>query len=217
MGSWVLYGLGTENQDLPGFVFMGGAPRGGVQNHASVFLPASYQATSLRKGERMDNLGNGNQAAQRHELDLIRAMDQKLLERQQVNPDLEAVIHSFELGFRMQSAVPRLLDTSGETKQTLALYGIGKGETDSFGRQCLVARRVAERGGGRNTTLNKDVSLDRQVLRKGVRPAVAAARWEGHSFERLTPQPAMGRSREGCRSGPRSHPGGRGTRPPRRR
>ena len=128
VGSWVLYGLGTENQDLPGFVFMGGTPRnGGVQNYASAFLPASYQATALRKGERMDNLGNGNLEAQRRELDLIRAMDQKLLQRQQVNTELEGVIHSFELGFRMQSAVPRLLDLSGESKQTLALYGIGKG------------------------------------------------------------------------------------------
>lgn len=146
VGSWVLYGLGAENQELPGFVFMGGAPNGGVQNYASAFLPASYQATALRKGERMDNLGTGNRDAQRRELDLLRAMDEKLLQRQQVNTELESVIHSFELGFRMQSAVPRLLDVSAESKQTLALYGIGKGETDSFGRQCLVARRFAEAG-----------------------------------------------------------------------
>jgi hypothetical protein len=146
MGSWVLYGLGAENQDLPGFVFMGGAPNGGVQNYASAFLPASYQATSLRKGERMDNLANGNPEAQRRELDLIRSMDQKMLQRQQTNPELEGVIHSFELGFRMQSAVPRVLDFSSESKQTLDLYGIGKGAADEFGRQCLVARRFAEAG-----------------------------------------------------------------------
>lgn len=73
-------------------------------------------------------------------------MDQNLLKRQQVNAELEGVIHSFELGFRMQSAVPRLLDTRGETKQTLALYGIDKPETRSFGQQCLLARRLAEAG-----------------------------------------------------------------------
>ena len=146
VGSWVLYGLGAENQDLPGFVFMGGAPNGGVQNHASAFLPASYQATALRKGERMDNLDNRNVDGQRRELDLIRTMDRDLLQRQEVNPDLEGVIHSFELGFRMQSAVPRVLDLSHESKQTLALYGIGKGPTNSFGQQCLMARRFAEAG-----------------------------------------------------------------------
>jgi hypothetical protein len=146
VGSWVLYGLGTENQDLPGFIFMGSTRTGGVQVHASAFLPASFQATRMREGERMDNLGTGNLEAQRRELDLIRAMDQNLLQRQQVNPELEGVIHSFELGFRMQSAVPRVLDLRGESKQTLALYGIDKAETSAFGRQCLVARRFAEAG-----------------------------------------------------------------------
>ncbi len=147
MGAWVLYGLGTENQDLPGFVFMGGTPRtGGVQSYASAFLPASYQATALREGERMDNLASGNVGPQRRELDLTRSMDQRLLQRQQVNPELEGVIHSMELGFRMQSAVPRVLDLASESRQTLALYGIDRAETRSFGQQCLVARRFAEAG-----------------------------------------------------------------------
>jgi hypothetical protein len=146
LGAWTLYGLGTENQDLPGFIFMGSPPNGGVQNYASAFLPASFQATPLRQGERMDNLTAGNLDAQRRELDLTRAMDSRLLERQRVNPHLEGVIHSFELGFRMQSAVPRLLDLRDETRETQALYGIDRPETSDFGRKCLLARRFAEAG-----------------------------------------------------------------------
>lgn len=144
LGSWLLYGLGSESQSLPGYVIMSPPSKGGAQNYGSAFLPATYQAT--RVGEKFPYAARGSEEMRRRELDLIQSMNKNLLERHKVNAELEGVIHSFELGFRMQDALPKLMNISGETKQTQAMYGIGNKVTGRFSRQCLIARRLAEAG-----------------------------------------------------------------------
>ncbi len=155
MGSWLLYGLGTENQDLPGFVTISPPNNlGGAQNYSNAFLPAAYQATRVGfqgtpvAQARIGNLSNGQStSAQRRQLDLLQSLNQGLLQRQQVNTELEGVIDSYELAFRMQNSVPQLMDLSRESRQTQTMYGIGQGgQTDDFGRQCLMARRFIESG-----------------------------------------------------------------------
>ena len=147
MGSWVLYGLGTENKSLPGFITInppGGV--GGAQNYGSAFLPAAFEGTKL-DGGHMDNIASAlPPASQRRQIDLVQSMNRDLLKRSGENPQIEGVIESFELGFRMQSAVPGVMDLSKESPRTLAEYGIGESGTDTFGRQCLMARRFAEAG-----------------------------------------------------------------------
>lgn len=155
MGSWLLYGLGTENQDLPGFVTISPPTGlGGAQNYSNAFLPAAYQATRIgyqgtpvaqaRIGNLTSNLSSGSQ---RQQLDLLQSLNQGLLQRQQVNVELEGVIDSYELAFRMQNAIPQLMNLNSESQRTLDMYGIGAGKpTDDFGRQCLMARRFAEAG-----------------------------------------------------------------------
>ncbi|MBM3982575.1 MAG: DUF1501 domain-containing protein [Planctomycetes bacterium] len=170
LGAWVLYGLGTENQNLPGFVTITPpADLGGAQNYGNAFLAAAYQATRI--GELGDNvaaakIGNLTPAttsdAQRRQIDLIQAMNRDLLDRGGKDQAVEGLIDSYELGFRMQKALPDVLDLSKETAKTLEMYGIsgkaaggnGKnnkpaqaaGGTDNFGRQCLMARRLVEAG-----------------------------------------------------------------------
>ncbi len=155
MGSWLLYGLGTENQDLPGFITISPPTNlGGAQNYSNAFLPAAYQATRVGyQGTPVAQSRIGNLTSdlsgpmQRRQLDLLQSLNQGLLERQQVNAELEGVIDSYELGFRMQNAVPQLMDLNRESRSTLELYGIGAGRaTDDFGRQCLMARRFVEAG-----------------------------------------------------------------------
>ncbi len=155
MGAWTLYGLGTENQDLPGFVTIKPLDRlGGAQNYGSAFLPAVYQGTRIgstgdsAKTVKFGNIENDlyTDALQRQQIDLVQNMNRRLAERQKQNTEIDGVIESYELAFRMQSAVPRLLNTDGETKETFEKYGIGNGPTDDFGRQCLMARRFAEAG-----------------------------------------------------------------------
>ncbi len=155
MGSWVLYGLGTENQDLPGFVTIKPLDRlGGAQNYGSGFLPAVYQGTRIgsssdsAKGVKFGNIKNEefSEPLQRKQIDLVQAMNRRLAERQEANTEIEGIIESYELAFRMQAAVPKLLDVAGESKATFDKYGIGAGTTDDFGRQCLMARRCAEAG-----------------------------------------------------------------------
>jgi hypothetical protein len=155
MGSWITYGLGTENQNLPGFLTI--CPtltHGGVNNWSSAFLPAVYQGTPLGNAsvpaERalipfIENAETPRRL-QRLELDLLAEMNRERL--QQTGPDqvLEGRIDSFELAFRMQTAAPELQDISGETAATLKLYGLDDDKTKNFGRQCLMARRFAERG-----------------------------------------------------------------------
>jgi hypothetical protein len=155
VGAWMLYGLGTENQDLPGFITIKPPARlGGAQNYGSSFLPAIYQGTPLgRTGQalkdaRVGNLSNPqfSREAQRKQIDLLQSLNRDLADRQPSNSQIEGVIQSYELAFRMQTAVPKLLDLSSETSESLELYGIGNGPTDDFGRQCLLGRRFLEAG-----------------------------------------------------------------------
>ena len=154
-GAWVLYGLGSENQDLPGYITIN-PPKilGGAQNYGSAFLPACYQGTAMGEmGRRVKDIGVRNissdllpSQARRRQMDLTRSMNRTLLERRQVDPQVEGVISSLELGIRMQSAVPDAMDLSRESAATLAMYGVDQKDTDDFGRQCLLARRFAEAG-----------------------------------------------------------------------
>jgi hypothetical protein len=165
LGAWTLYGLGTENENLPGFITLNPpADNGGAQNYGSAFLPAIYQGTKiggsqlpdlyaafLKKdvapGPPMRNIENPNvsKEVQRAQLDLIRGLNQHKLERDGFHPQIEGAIESFELAFRMQSEVPEVLEMRNEPEHIRKLYGIGEGK-DQFARQCLLARRLAEAG-----------------------------------------------------------------------
>ena len=163
LGAWTLYGLGTENASMPGFISIGQA-RGAAQNFGSAFLPAIYQGTSLsNSGGRRNNSGRRRMASseslvpdirnprltsqqQQQQLDFIQKLNQENLKREEHQPGVEGVIESYELAFRMQSAMPELMDISDESQQTLNAYGINQGPTDAFGKQCLLARRFAESG-----------------------------------------------------------------------
>ncbi|MCP4785578.1 MAG: DUF1501 domain-containing protein [Fuerstiella sp.] len=154
MGSWVIYGLGTENQNLPAFVTI--CPtlaHGGVNNWGSAFLPAHCQGTPIGNASvaavnatvkhiRNDRISS---LAQRRQLDLIREMNKAHLEVTGRDQALEGRLNSFELAFRMQSAMPEVQDLSGETAATQKLYGMDDAVTEDFGRQCLMARRFLER------------------------------------------------------------------------
>ncbi len=156
VGAWTLYGLGTENQDLPGFITLSPpVDSGGAQSYGSAFLPAINQGTRIGTAKtpvaqvKIKNLSNPRLtlAAQREQLDLIQSLNRDLRQPEQVNTQLEGVIESYELAFRMQSELPRVMDLAGETRATLEMYGIGDGlATDDFGRQCLLARRFVESG-----------------------------------------------------------------------
>jgi hypothetical protein len=154
LGAWSLYGLGTANENLPGFITLTPPSAfGGAQNYGSAFLPAIYQGTRIgSEGRQMANAEvrnletNLSPAAQRDELELIQALNREKLARDKVNPDVEGVIESYELAFRMQSQMPAVMDFSKETDATKKLYGIGEAGTDDFGRKCLLARRFVEAG-----------------------------------------------------------------------
>ena len=155
VGSWVLYGLGTENQDLPGFITLKPPARlGGAQNYGSAFLPALYQGTRIGqnrqsiKDAKIGNIANSEFSGdvQRKQIDLLQSLNRDLLKRHETNSQLEGVIESYELAFRMQTAVPKLMDLSDESASTFKQYGIGEGPTDDFGQMCLMARRFAEAG-----------------------------------------------------------------------
>jgi hypothetical protein len=154
LGSWVVYGLGTQNNSLPGFITI--CPtrgHGGVINYGNAFLPAVYQGTAIGNAStpassaRVRHLTNSQLTLgqQRRQLDLLQAMNRAHLERAG-DDRIDAVIESYELAFRMQSAMPRLTDLSGESRATRALYGIDQKTTEDFGRQCLLARRFAAAG-----------------------------------------------------------------------
>ncbi len=181
MGAWSLYGLGTENENLPGFIAIN--PRsdnGGAQLYGSGFLPASYQATPVRLGggrnnasgdaiPHIDNERFGTKS-QREQLDLVQRLNRERLKREKTDRELEGVIESYELAFRMQAEVPDLVDFADEDKKTLEMYGVGKEPTDDFARQCLLARRFAEKGvrfievshGGWDTHRNMREELTKQ-------------------------------------------------------
>jgi hypothetical protein len=155
MGSWITYGLGSENQDLPGFITI--CPtlaHGGVKNWGSAFLPAEFQGTPLGNASRPSTEARVkyarnrwlNRSQQRMQLDLLADVNKQILREAGPALDLEARINSFELAFRMQSSMPAVEDISRETAQTLQLYGMDEEITQDFGRQCLLARRFAERG-----------------------------------------------------------------------
>ena len=155
-GAWVLYGLGTQNRDLPGFITIN-PPKilGGAQNYGSAFLPACYQGTAMgRLGRPVKDLALGNLSTDRlpaglrpGQIDLLRGMNRELLARRGGgDAGVEGVIESLELGVRMRDAVPGVMDLSRESAETLRLYGIDGGDADDFGRQCLLARRFAEAG-----------------------------------------------------------------------
>ena len=154
VGAWVTYGLGTENQDLPGFlVLCPSAAKGGPRNYANAFLPTHYQGTVLGRAGVSVQQANFRHitnervplADQREQLRFLQALNRE--QAGTANDDqLEATIDSFELAFRMQQRAPGIMDLSGETAATLQQYGIGESATDDFGRQCLLARRFAEAG-----------------------------------------------------------------------
>jgi hypothetical protein len=150
MGSWVVYGLGTENQNLPGFVVICPAPVfQGAQLWSSSFLHSAYQGTLVRDlNNPIANLQNptANPTDQRAHLDALLQLNEMHRRERIIDSPLEARIASFELAFRMQREAPEAFDLSRETAQTHRLYGIGQGPTDLFGRQCLMARRLVERG-----------------------------------------------------------------------
>ena len=149
-GAWVTYGLGSENQDLPGFIAIGAGPIiEGARQYGSSFLPASYQGTFVSDlAQPLKNLANSlvSRAAQRRELDGLRRLNE-LHQRQRADDlRLAARVQSFELAYRMQVAAPEAFDITGETSSTAAMYGLDNPQTANFGKQCLLARRLAERG-----------------------------------------------------------------------
>jgi hypothetical protein len=148
MGAWLLYGLGTENQDLPGYVTINPPPNfGGAVNYGTAFLPARFQGTRLSDNGEMPNLrGQTPAPLQRRQLDLIQAMNRDLAARPGAPDQVEGVIQSYELAFRMQNRVPELLDISREPRRVLDAYGVKPGPAGSFARQCLMARRLSEAG-----------------------------------------------------------------------
>ena len=155
MGSWVIYGLGTINQNLPGFITISPPSFiGGPQTYGSAFLPAVYQGTPIGNDStplsqaQIRHIRNLQTPLdlQRQQLDFLQELNRAHLQQAKVDAQLEGVIESYELAFRMQTEAPKLADISGESKATLDLYGIEQRPTDNFGRQCLLARRFAERG-----------------------------------------------------------------------
>ena len=183
-GAWTLYGLGTENENLPGFITLNPpSDNGGAKNYGSSFLPANFQGTRIgtnqiprfyaklmgvdqEPGPPLKNIGNARRspAEQRRQLDLIRDLNQQKLRRDLQHPEIEGAIESFELAFRMQDEVPQLLKLDPESQSTLDAYGIGSGlPTDRFGQQCLMARRMAQ-AGVRFIELTSPVGWDHHFL-----------------------------------------------------
>jgi hypothetical protein len=153
IGSWISYGLGSENADLPAFVSISPpATHGGPRNYGSAFLPAAHQGTTVGRAGKLGKDASfrfldasGDSAGQMRKLDLLQAMNREHFERTRHAP-VEGMIQSMELAFRMQREAPGVMDIENEPAHIKALYGIGDGVTDNYGRQCLLARRFAESG-----------------------------------------------------------------------
>ncbi len=163
LGAWTLYGLGTENDSMPGFIALN-PPAASAQNFGSSFLPAIYQGTKVGRtqgrgpgqamrgaansGPQLPDISNPRQSkqSQRNQINLIQSLNRQKLERDVQQPDVEGVIESYELAFRMQDVLPDLMDISKESEKTMAMYGINEEDTNDFGRQCLMARRFVESG-----------------------------------------------------------------------
>lgn len=167
VGAWTLYGLGSENENLPGFITLSPpSDNGGAKNYGSAFLPAAYQATKIgsnqipefyaklmgveeEPGPPLKNVENEftSRHRQREQLDFIQRLNEEKLSKEAYQPEVEGAIKSFELAFRMQAEIPSVMDMGAESAKTLEDYGIGMGRaTDRFGRQCLLARRLVEAG-----------------------------------------------------------------------
>jgi len=154
IGSWVSYGLGTENENLPSFVTLNPTQgHGGVGNWSSAFLPAVHHGTYIGGGKSRDGkpaiayLGDGKPSVrQRAQLDFLADLNREHLAQTGPDSELEARIQSFELAFRMQTEAPEVFDLSGESEATRKLYGLDQPTTEHMGRQCLLARRLSERG-----------------------------------------------------------------------
>ncbi len=159
IGAWTLYGLGTENQNLPGFVSLS-PPPSSSRNYGSAFLPAIYGGTKVGRSERGNRFGRDredvsipdikhrslNQSQQRKQLNFIQDLNREKLKREAFQPEVEGLIESYELAFRMQSAMPEVMDLSNETQATRQMYGVDDPTTATFGKQCLLARKFVETG-----------------------------------------------------------------------
>lgn len=152
MGAWASYGLGTENENIPGFISI--HADSDVRAYGSAFLPAAHQGTvisqipqnSKESAIRFLNDPQTTEEAQRRQIDFVQAANRRLLNRVGEDRVMEGVIDSFELAFRMQAETPKLVDLSTEASETLSLYGVGEKATDKNGRACLLARRLCEAG-----------------------------------------------------------------------
>ena len=155
VGAWVTYGLGSVSRNLPSFVVMydtlgRGIPKGHAQNWGAGFLPGIFQGTALKsQGPPIDDLVRGPEmtdARQRAQLDLVARLNRRRLDKGPAEPDLEARVETFELAYRMQMAAPEAIDLTRETVQTQRLYGLDNPKCAHFAKQCLIARRLVERG-----------------------------------------------------------------------
>ncbi len=153
LGSWAVYGLGTENENLPGYVVIldkRGGPISGQPNWASGFMPGSFSGTLFRPmGDPILDLRGPEHLttkAQREQLDLLAALNQDHLDARPGGEELAARINTYELAYHMQSATPEAVDLTQESQETLEMYGVGKDPTDEYARNCLIARRLVERG-----------------------------------------------------------------------
>jgi len=153
LGAWATYGLGTENQDLPGFVVLldnDREPPGGSRVWGTGFMPATYQGTRFRNGKtpvlHLSAPAEIDDKQQRYKLDYINQLNRQHLETRGGDFDLEARIAAYELAFRMQAETPKAVDLTQETEATQTLYGLDDKATSAFGRNCLLARRLVERG-----------------------------------------------------------------------
>lgn len=148
LGAWLMYGLGTENEDLPGYITINPPPNfGGVVNYGSAFLPAHYQGTKLSDTGFLPNLKPQTATnLQRLQLDFIQEKNRELAKTPGAPSELEGIIESYELAFKMQGKVPELLDISREPQHVRDAYGVKPGPAGSFARQCLMARRLSEAG-----------------------------------------------------------------------
>jgi len=153
LGSWCVYGLGTENQSLPGYVVMldkRGGPISGQPNWSSGFMPSTFSGTLFRPSGSpiLDLQGPGHitQNIQREQLDFLRKLNQQHLADRPGSSDLASRINSYELAYRMQSQAPEAVELSQESQSTLDMYGVGSQPTDEYARNCLIARRLVERG-----------------------------------------------------------------------
>ncbi len=153
LGSWVAYGLGTENRNMPAFMVLpdpGGWVKGGPPAWGNGFLPAAYQGTQMRGGSSpilyLRTPAGLDAAQQRRTLDFVNRMNREHLRQRQGDHELAARISSYELAFRMQLHAPEVVDLGGETRATRQLYGLDRPETAEFGTRCLLARRMLERG-----------------------------------------------------------------------